>query len=78
MVTVNVETDLDITNSACGTITGIGLHPQKNNVPNERVVQFSGIPAYILIKLDQTKLPALEGLDEGVIPITPIVKRNRH
>ncbi len=74
MVTVNVETDLDITNGARGTITGIGLHLEENDVPNERVVQLSRIPVYILVKLDRTKLPALEGLDEGVIPITPIVK----
>jgi len=29
-------------------------------------------PLYVLVKLDQTKASKLDGLEEGVIPITPM------
>lgn len=74
MVTVNVQTELDITNGARGTITGIGLHPEENDIPNERIVQLARTPAYILVKLERTKVSPLEGLEESVIPILPITK----
>ena len=51
MVTENVETDLDITNGACGEIVGIVLHEEEPPLAQGAVVKLRYLPAYILVKL---------------------------
>ncbi|KIK13899.1 hypothetical protein PISMIDRAFT_17663 [Pisolithus microcarpus 441] len=75
MVTQNVETDLDITNGACGVILDIFLHPQEPPLPadaSEHHLQF--IPTYILVKLTRTRTSHLPGLEASVIPVEPVMK----
>ncbi|EKM53756.1 uncharacterized protein PHACADRAFT_63613, partial [Phanerochaete carnosa HHB-10118-sp] len=56
MVTSNVETDLDITNGARGVITDIILHPDEPPIdPSAPIVKLQHLPAYILVKLNQTR-----------------------
>ncbi|KIL55963.1 hypothetical protein M378DRAFT_56669, partial [Amanita muscaria Koide BX008] len=55
LVTDNVETDLDVTNGARGTIVGIVLHPEEPPVGNAAVVNLRYIPSYLLVRLDRTR-----------------------
>ena len=71
MVTDNVETDLDITNSTCGEIVGIVLHEDEPLIAQGAVVKLRYLPAYILVKLSRTKASKLTGLDDCVIPVEP-------
>jgi hypothetical protein len=71
MVTENVETDLDITNGACGEIVGIILHEDELPIAQGAVVKLRYLPAYILVKLSRTKASKLAGLDDCVIPVEP-------
>ncbi|KAJ8585564.1 hypothetical protein M405DRAFT_745093 [Rhizopogon salebrosus TDB-379] len=75
MVTRNIETDLDITNGARGTVVDVFFHSQEP--PHDReewTTTLNYPPAFILVKLDRTRACQLEGLDESVIPIEPITK----
>ena len=74
MVTENVETDLNITNGACGEIVKIVLHKDEPPIAQGAVVKLRYLPAYILIKLSQTKASKLTGLDDCVIPVEPSVR----
>jgi hypothetical protein len=75
MVTLNVDTDLDIANGARGTIHSIVVHSDEDLTPNSnnRVV-LNRLPLYILVKFDRTRAPSLSTLDHGLIPIVPIAK----
>ena len=73
LVTLNINTDLDIANGAKGTIVDIVLHPDEE-IDNKNPVELKYIPAYILVRLDQTCATKFPGLDEGVIPIEPALK----
>ena len=63
MVTQNVETDLDITNGARGTIVGIILHPDEPMISNAeaQTVKLQRLPIYMLAKLDRTRATQLAG-----------------
>ncbi|KAG6805077.1 hypothetical protein H0H92_000785, partial [Tricholoma furcatifolium] len=74
MVTQNVKTDLDITNSARGEIVDIILHPEESTISNDNIVELTHVPAYILVKLSQTRATKLEGLEPSVIPVEPSSK----
>ena len=69
MVTSNIETDLDITNGACGEIVDIILHPDEPTLEDGLVVKLKYLPAYVLVRLMCTWASQLEGLDEGIIPV---------
>ena len=69
MVTTNVETDLDITNGARGTIVDIILHPDKSYSEQEREVVLKNAPLYLLVRLERTRVTPLKGLDASVIPV---------
>ena len=69
MVTTNVETDLDITNGARGTIMDIILHPDESYSEEGRDIVLKNIPLYLLVKLERTRATPLKGLDEAVIPV---------
>jgi hypothetical protein len=64
-----METDLHITNGARGEIVGIVLHQDELPLGDESAVTLKCLPAYILVKLHQTRTTKLEGLDDNVIPI---------
>jgi hypothetical protein len=74
MVTQNVKTDLDITNGARGTITGLVLHPDEPPISNEAIVTLKHLPAFIFIKLNRTRATQLQGLPDSVIPVETITK----
>ena len=74
MVTQNVETDLDITNGAHGTIMDIVLHPDEPPLSDENTVELKYLPSYILMKLDRTCVTQLDGLSPSVIPVEPTMK----
>lgn len=74
MVVQNIDTDLDLTNGACGTIVDIVyaklLHPDEPPIKGDQtVVNLKFLPLYILVKLDRTWIASLEGLDKNVVPI---------
>ena len=73
MVTQNVETDLDITNEAQGTIVGIKLHPDERMVSKRtsQYMELQHLPLYILVELQWTRATQLTGLEECIIPIEP-------
>ena len=80
MVTDNIETDLDMTNGARGEIVDIILHPDEEIShlnDDASVVYLKHLPAYILVKLSRTRATTLMGLEEGVIPIEPVLTRYR-
>ena len=74
MVTQNVETDLDITNGARGTIVDIVLDKDEPLLPDENIVNLVHLPSYILVQLDRTRVTQLEGLPPCVIPVAPASK----
>jgi hypothetical protein len=78
MVTRNIETDLDITNSARGTVVDIFLHPDEPPHDEEEwTTKLNYPPPFILVKLNRTRASQLKGLDESVIPIEPITRTFR-
>ena len=40
--------------------------------PTQPVIELEYIPAYILVKMNSTKIPMLEGLEQGVLPLVPL------
>ncbi|KAI5824427.1 hypothetical protein K523DRAFT_356856 [Schizophyllum commune Tattone D] len=72
LVARNLATDLEVTNGARGVIVDIVLDPDEPDTPSGSVVHLKYLPQYVLVKLDRTQAGKLEGLEEGVIPITPI------
>lgn len=73
MVTFNIDTDLDIANGSRGHITDIILDERETQTsPTQPVIELEYIPAYILVKMNSTKVPVLEGLEQGVLPIVPL------
>ncbi|KAI0076306.1 hypothetical protein K474DRAFT_1645141 [Panus rudis PR-1116 ss-1] len=75
MVTLNVETDLDIANGTRGEIVDIILDPEEPPLQTSGyIVKLTKPPAYVLVKLDWTRLPPLNGLPPGVVPIEPAKK----
>jgi ATP-dependent exoDNAse (exonuclease V) alpha subunit len=78
MVTWNVHTKLDIANGSRGEIVGIKLHPENNQTNNHHddcVQNLTHPPAYVLVRLQKTKIFQLPGLPPHVIPIWPITKK---
>ncbi|KAI0734337.1 hypothetical protein BC629DRAFT_1241052, partial [Irpex lacteus] len=55
MVTLNVHTDLDVTNGARGEVVGIVLGKDEPDFTQDRVVRLRFPPAYVLFKLDRTR-----------------------
>lgn len=75
MVTQNVETDLDITNGARGTIVDVVLHADEPPLQqSDGVIHLKFLPAYILVKLTRTRTSHLPGLEPGVIPVEALTK----
>lgn len=72
MVTLNVDTDLDVANGTRGEIVDIVLDPREPTIANEREVTLKYVPTYILVKLEHTKATGLTGLPPNVLPIQPL------
>ncbi|CAK5270204.1 unnamed protein product [Mycena citricolor] len=71
MVTSNIETDLDLTNGARGTIEEIILDPDEPPIGQEAVVHLTRLPVFILVKFERTRAGKLSNLTAGVIPVEP-------
>jgi len=74
MVTLNVETDLDITNGARGEVMEIVLDSREPPHEKKEIIELHYLPAYILVKMHRTRATRLEGLQESVLPIIPAAK----
>ena len=75
MVTFNVQTELDIANGARGEIVHIVLDEREQTYETDHpIVKLTYPPAYILVQLNRTKLPALPGLSKNVVPIIPMLR----
>jgi len=71
MITFNVQMDLDVANGSQGKIVGIMVQPQDEQAVKENlVVKLTEVPMYVLVKMERTKVPTLEGLPESIIPLT--------
>ena len=76
MVTLNILTDLDVANGVRGRIEGVVLDERERLIQTKdsHIASLQYPPRYVLVKLDRTKAPALDGLPQNVIPITPVKK----
>ena len=72
LVRYNLETELDITNGARGTITDVILDPRESCRDQSPVCRLQYLPKYILVRLERTKISHLSQLDDNVIPIEPM------
>src|SRR5258708_40117277 len=75
MVTLNMETDLDIANGARGEIIGIKIVLDERETvfsPLAPIVELTYPPAYILVKMNRTKAVQLESFDKDVLPLVPL------
>ncbi|KAF9009095.1 hypothetical protein BDQ17DRAFT_1236780, partial [Cyathus striatus] len=73
MVIQNVETNLDITNGARGEAVNIILDTDEVIVNSGMVTELQHPLVYILVKLSQTWASKLQGLEESVIHVQPLV-----
>jgi ATP-dependent exoDNAse (exonuclease V) alpha subunit len=73
MVTNNLATDLDITNRARGEIVDIIFDQDEPEFPDSSIVRLHKMPRCVLVKLARTRASQLDGLDEGVIPVEPMM-----
>ncbi|KIK80722.1 hypothetical protein PAXRUDRAFT_157908 [Paxillus rubicundulus Ve08.2h10] len=75
MVTRNLDTDLDITNGARGTIVNIVVDADELlSTDDNNVIHLCCPLTFVLVKMDKTRATPLEGLQESIIPIEPISK----
>jgi hypothetical protein len=76
MVTMNILTDMDVANGVRGRIEGIVFDERERLIFTKEThhIQLHYPPRYVLVKLDRTKAPSLEGLPQNVIPVEPVKK----
>jgi hypothetical protein len=76
MVTLNILTDLDVANGVRGEVEAIVLDERERGIVTEdrHIVRLRYPPRYVLVRLDRTKAPTLNGLAQNVIPIVPVKK----
>ena len=76
MVTLNIHTDLDLANGVRGRIEGIVFDERERIIVTKEShsIRLHYPPRYVLVKLDRTKAPSLEGLSQNVIPVEPVKK----
>jgi hypothetical protein len=73
MITSNLQTELEIANGSRGEIVDILLDPQEPAFDaTQHEVHLRYLPAYILVRLYETRAKQLPGLQPGVIPIAPM------
>ena len=72
MVPLNIETEMDGTNGTRGEIVDIVLNPDEDPIHlNVLKVCLEGMPEYVLVKLNNTRLSQPQSLPPQVIPIEP-------
>src|SRR6201999_1078002 len=71
MVTVNLDTDIDLANGTRAVIQDIVLDPNEPAISADQIVNLQFLPLYLLVKLDRTRALQLPGLPPNVIPIEP-------
>jgi len=71
LVTQKINTDLDVMNGAWGKSVDIVLHPNEPPFKGGPIVKLKYLLAYLLVKMERTQAPKLEGLAKGIIPIEP-------
>lgn len=76
MVTLNILTDLDVANGVRGRVEGLVLDERERLIQTKEThtIRLRYPPRYVLVKLDRTKAPNLDGLSPNVIPIVPVKK----
>ena len=76
MVTLNIMTDLDVANGVRGRVKGIVVDEREpmTMTKEAHIVRLQYPPQYVLVELERSKAPTLEGLPENVIPIEPVRK----
>ncbi|KDN44040.1 hypothetical protein RSAG8_05772, partial [Rhizoctonia solani AG-8 WAC10335] len=75
MVTLNIETELDVANGSRGTIQKIIFDPREPVDTTSRKVTLQHLPLCILVKIHRTKAHRIDRLDDGVIPIVPFQQK---
>ncbi len=69
MITTNIKTDLGLANGSRGDIVGIVLHKEDEDISKEQaIVRLHNLPAFILVKLQKTKIPMLCNLPPACSP----------
>jgi len=73
MITQNILTEAGIANGTRGIITDIILDPREPvTLPdNEGAIHLKYSPAMVLFKSDHGTTTRFQGIDPGVVPITP-------
>ena len=76
MVTLNINTDLDVANGVRGRIEAIVMDQREQMMAttDTHSLRLRYPPRYVLVKLDRTKATSLEGLSPNVIPVVPVKK----
>jgi hypothetical protein len=76
MVTLNIRTELDVANGVRGVIEAIVLDERERQTGTKeaQTIHLQYPPRYVLVRLNRTKAPCLEGLEQNIIPITPVTK----
>src|ERR1700742_3459208 len=69
MVTVSLDTDIDLANGSRAVIQQIILDPNEPAFSADQFVNLQYLPLYLLVKLDHTHAIQLPGLAPNVIPI---------
>jgi ATP-dependent exoDNAse (exonuclease V) alpha subunit len=74
MVTVNVETELDVANGVRGVVVDVILdrREERDHLNLGAEVKLKYPPECVFVKLNCTKALQLPGLDQGAIPIFPM------
>jgi hypothetical protein len=76
MVTVNIDTELDVANGARGIVHKIILDPREDASSTSKEVKLCYQPACVLVRLNRTKAPKLSGLEMGIVPIVPFEQKS--
>ena len=73
LVTLNVQTDIDVANGAKGTVVGLVLHEDEES-SDDSIRTLHHTPSCMFIKMDRTRAECLHRLQDDVIPIVPALK----
>ncbi|KAG8682909.1 hypothetical protein FRC11_014190, partial [Ceratobasidium sp. 423] len=72
LVTVNVETEIDVANGSRGIIQEIIVHDDGPGATQESLeIHLQRPPASVLVSLSHTRAGPIEDLVQGVVPIVP-------
>lgn len=75
MVMIDIEAKLDVANGARGIVKRIILDPWEDANMAQREVPLRYPPACVLVRLNQTTVPKLLNLDQGIVLIIPFEQK---